>query len=80
MTTAPSLGSTCYRTGPAFRPLPPTRVIDQDVPHHARGRGEEVGAVLPVRIRLVRETQIRLIDQRGGFAACDQARSPRIYR
>ena len=39
-------------------------VIDQDPPHHPRGDPEKVGAILPVRRRLIHEPKIHLMHQR----------------
>ena len=40
-------------------------MVDEDPAHRLRGDGEEVTAVLPVHPRLVDETEIRLVDERG---------------
>jgi hypothetical protein len=40
-------------------------MVNQDVSHHLRADGEEVGAVLPVESLLTGEFQIRLVDQCG---------------
>ena len=49
----------------AGRPL--ARVVDEDVAHHLRGDGEEVGAVLPVHVLLPDEPQEGLVHQGGGL-------------
>ena len=41
------------------------RVVDQDAPHEPRGDGEKVGAILPLYLIDPRQTQIRLMHQRG---------------
>ena len=41
------------------------RVVDQDVAHRARGEGEEVGAVVPLRAGLA-QVQVELADDIGG--------------
>ena len=41
-------------------------VLDQDPPHRLRGRGEEVGAAVPLRlVTLADEPEIGLVDQIG---------------
>ena len=42
-------------------------MIHQDPPHQAGGDGEELRAILPVRLALFHQLQVRLVDQRGGL-------------
>ena len=43
-------------------------MIDQTGANAVRGHGEEVGAILPLRARLLlRESQVRFVNQRGGL-------------
>ena len=41
------------------------RSIDQDMPHRERRDGEEVCTVAPLRLRLVDEFNVGLVDERG---------------
>ena len=42
-------------------------MIDHDAAHQLRGDGKEMGAVLPMRMGLVRELKVSVVEQRGGL-------------
>jgi len=50
---------------PSLQPPASLRSIDQDMPHRQRRDGEEVRTVTPLRLRLVDEFDVRLVDERG---------------
>jgi hypothetical protein len=41
-------------------------VVDQHATHHASSKREELTAIDPLRLRLFGETEIRLVNDRGG--------------
>jgi len=49
----------------ALQPPTSLRSIDQDMPHRERRDGKEVCTVAPLRLRLVDELHVRLVDERG---------------
>ncbi len=42
------------------------RAIGENVPHRDRGERKKMGAIVPLRARLVDELDVRLVDQRRG--------------
>jgi hypothetical protein len=42
-------------------------MIDHNPAHELRGRGEKVGAVVPLRMGIVRQPEIGIIHERGGL-------------
>jgi hypothetical protein len=55
----------------------PPRGVDEDLPHHARGQGEEVHAVLGVH-RLTDQLDERLVDQRPGGERLARAQAAQL--
>lgn len=56
-------------------------MIDEDGAHDPRSDGEKMRAILPVLARLLlRQADIRLIDQRGGLQRVTLALAPELSR
>ena len=53
-------------------------VVDQDVPHHPRGEGEEMGPVLPDDLPAVEEAQEELVDEGGRLEGVRRPLSPEL--
>jgi hypothetical protein len=51
-------------TATSFRTVPPS-VIDEDAPHHVPGDRVKLRAVRPMSARLIDESQVCLVDERG---------------
>jgi hypothetical protein len=48
----------------SFRVPTISSVINENAPHHLRGNGEKVSAILPMHIPLIHEPKKGLVDQR----------------
>jgi len=55
------------RAAATFQRLPLPGVIDHDAPHKLRGDGEEMGAILPLRLRFAGELEISVVNEQGGL-------------
>ncbi len=58
-----------HRAAAALVPQLAARVIDEDAPHHLRGDGEEMSAILPVDVALIEQLHVRLVDDGRGLQA-----------
>jgi hypothetical protein len=56
-------------TASALHPATRTSGIDQNAPHHPRGRREEVRPVVPVDRSPIEQPEVRLLHQLGGLPA-----------
>ena len=53
-------------------------MINQDLPHQARGHAEEMGAVLPCHILPVDQSKVDLVDEGGGLKGMVRALATEI--
>jgi hypothetical protein len=56
------------------------RIVHENSAHHLRGNSEEVCFVLPVDVVLIGQTQVRLVDERGGLERVVRAFVPKLAR
>jgi hypothetical protein len=56
------------------------RVVNEDAAHHLRGDAEEVRAVLPLHLRLVYQTHVSLVDERGRLERVPDALLAQVAR
>ncbi len=51
------------RAAASFCGLPPSRMVHQDAPHQLARQGKEVGAILPMHMSLINQSQVSFVDQ-----------------
>jgi hypothetical protein len=55
-------------------------VIHQDASHHFGRDGEEMRAILPIRLSLADEPEVRFVDERGGLQGVPWTLAPKPGR